>query len=134
MFELTDDEIQPLIREIAQLGRYKEIIADISGDMTERMIMLMRDYADKIVYVADGGQTGNMKFEKFCETVHVIEKRQNISILDKTCLLYNRFSSKSGVQLAAAAVPVLGGIHQISGLSGRELSEKIAQMDVLGRI
>ena len=78
--------------------------------MTERMIMLMRDYADKIVYVADGGQTGNMKFEKFCETVHVIEKRQNISILDKTCLLYNRFSSKSGVQLAAAAVPVLGGI------------------------
>ena len=134
MFELTDDEIQPLIREIAQLGRYKEIVVDISGDMTERMIMLMRDYADKIVYVADGGQTGNIKFEKFCETVHVIEKRQNISILDKTCLLYNRFSSKSGVQLTAAAVPVLGGIHQISGLNGRELSEKIAQMDVLGRI
>lgn len=134
MFEVTDEEIQPLLRGIAQLGRYNEIVVDLSGDMTERMLMLMRDYANKIVYVADGGRSGNDKFERFCETVRVIEQRQNISILDKTCLLYNRFSSKNGVQLETAAVPVIGGIHQFAGLGGRELSGKIAQMDVFSRI
>ncbi len=134
MFELSDEEIQPLIQGVIQLGRYEEIVIDISGDMTDRMLMLMRDYADRIVYVADGSITGNMKFERFCETVRVIEQRQNISILDKTCLLYNRFSSKSGVQLETAAVPVIGGLHQIAGLGERELSEKIAQKDVFDRI
>lgn len=134
MFEVSDEETFQLIREITQIGKYKEIVIDISGDMTERMLSLMRDYAEKIVYVADGSQTGNGKFNRFCEVVRVIEQRQNINILDKTCLLYNRFSSKSGVQLETAAVPVIGGIHRFEGLSGRELSREIAQRSVFGRI
>ncbi len=134
MFELSDKEIESLIQEIAQTVEYKEVVVDLSGDLTKRMLMLMRDYADRIVYVADGSRTGNGKFERFCEIVRVMEQRQNVSILDKTCLLYNKFSSKSGVQLEAAAVPVIGGIHRFAGLSEREVSEKIAQMDVLGRI
>lgn len=133
MSELTDTEIETLLKEICHAGKYQEIVVDLSGDLTERMVMLM-DHADKIVYVADGSRTGNGKFERFCETVRVMEQRQDVSILDKVCLLYNRFSSKSGIQLEAAAVLVIGGIHRFGGLDGRELSKEIAGMDVLGRI
>lgn len=134
MSELTDEEAGILIQEIMQSGKYEEIVIDISGDMTERMSMLMKDYADKIVYVADGSRTGNGKFERFCETVRVIEQRQNAEILDKTCLLYNRFSSRNGVQLTEAAVPVLGGLHRVEGLNERELAEEIAGKDIMERI
>lgn len=134
MSELTDEEAGILIQEIMQSGKYEEIVIDISGDMTERMSMLMKDYADKIVYIADGSRTGNGKFERFCETVRVIEQRQNTEILDKTCLLYNRFSSKNGIQLSQAAVPVIGGINRVEGLSERKLAEEIARKDIIGRI
>lgn len=134
MSELSDEEARALIQELIQSGKYEEIVVDISGDMTERMSMLMKEYADKIMYVADGSRTGNGKFERFCETLRVIEQRQNVEILDKMCLLYNRFSSKSGVQLTRAAVPVIGGLHRFEGLNERELVEEIAGKDIIGRI
>jgi cellulose biosynthesis protein BcsQ len=133
MSELTDAETATLLQEISHAGKYQEIVVDLSGDLTDRMVMLM-EYVDKIVYVSDGSLIGNGKFERFCETIRVMEQRQNINILDKICLLYNRFSSKNGIQLEAAAVPVIGGIHRFGGLDGKELSKEIAGMDALGRI
>ena len=134
MSELSDEETGILIQELMQSGKYKEIVIDISGDLTGRMLMVMKDYADKIVYVADGSRTGNGKFERFCETVRVIEQRQNVDILDKTSLLYNRFNSRSGIKLEKAAVAVLGGIHRFEGLSERELIGEIAQKEIIRRI
>lgn len=134
LFELSDEEVQLLIQGISQIAKYEEIVVDLSGDMTERMIMLMRDYADRVVYVADGSPTGNGKFERFCEAVRVMEQRQKCSILDKTCLLYSRYSSKNSVRLESAAIPVVGGIHRFEGLKGSELVREIAQIDALDLI
>ncbi len=134
LFELSDEDVKLLVEGISQIEKYKEIVIDFSGDMSERMIMLMRDYADKIVYVSDGSPTGNGKFERFCEAVRVMEQRQESGILEKICLLYNRYSSKNSVQLETAAVPVMGGIHRFEGFSGGELVRKIAQTDALTAI
>lgn len=134
MFELSGEEVRLLIQGILQSAKYEEIVMDLSGEMTESMTMLMRDYADKIVYVADANTVGNGKFERFCEAVKVMEQRHGFEILPKTCLLYNRYSSKNSVRLEKAAVPVVGGIHRFEGAIGRELAEKIARTDVLGRI
>lgn len=134
MFELSDEEIRLLIQGIIQSAKYEEIVMDMSGELTERMIMIMRDYADKIVYVTDGSTVGNGKFERFCEVVKVMEQRHDFEILPKTCMLYSRYSSKNSVCLEKAAVPVVGGIHRFEGAKGRELAEEISRMDVLGRI
>ena len=128
MFELSDDEIRMLIQGLMQSAKYEEIVIDLSGELTERMVMLMKDYADSIVYVSDGSTTGNQKFERFCEAVRVTEQRQECEILQKTCLLYSRFSSKSSVRLEKTAVPVLGGIHRFEGIGGRKLAEKISDV------
>lgn len=134
MSELSDEEAGILLQEIMKSGKYEEIVIDISGDMTERMLMLMEEYADKIVYVADGSRTGNGKFERFCETVRVIEQRRDVEILDKTCLLYNRFSSKNGIQLSEAAIPVIGGMNRVEGLDERTLAGEISRKEIIGRI
>lgn len=134
MFELRDAEIESLIQGIAQVMECDEIIIDISGAMTERMTMLMADYADKIVYVSDGSLNGNEKFRRFCEAVRVIEQKKDCSILKKVNLLYNRFSSKTSTQLEKAAVSVIGGIHRFEGVSGRKLLEKVAQSEAIDMI
>lgn len=134
MFGLSDEDVQRLLQELSQIAAYEEIVVDLSGDMTERMVMLMRDHADKIVYVSDGSLTGNGKFERFCEAARVMEQREDYELLGKACLLYNRYSSRHSVQLQMTAIPVIGGIHRFEGAMGRELCEKIARMDVLDYI
>lgn len=131
MLELQDAELERLIQGISQVKEYDEIVIDLSGDLEERMLMLMKEYADAIIYVCDGSKTGNGKFERFCEVIRVIEQRQEVNILGKTSLLYNRYSSKSSKQLDKTPVAVMGGIHRFEGVDGRTLAEQIARTDVL---
>lgn len=134
MLELQDSEIEKLISAISYVKKYEEIIIDLSGDLTERMTKLMSNCADKIIYISDGSATGNGKFEKFCESVHVLEQRNDLNILSKIVLLYNRYSSKTGEQLAKVAVPVLGGIHRFEGIAGKDLIQEISKVDAIGRL
>mgnify|MGYP005801478985 CR=1 FL=1 len=134
MFELKDQEIERLISVISQVKKYDEIILDYSGDLTDRMIMLMQNCADKVVYISDGSMTGNGKFERFCEAVRVLEQRNNWNILGKMVLLYNRYSSKTGKQLERTTVPGGGGINRCEGITEREQKEKIANDEMISRI
>lgn len=134
MFELQDQEIENLIFTISQVKKYDEIVLDLSGDLSERIISLMRNCADKIVYVSDGSITGNGKFNRFCEAVRILEQRNEWNILGKALLLYNRYSSKTGTQLDKTAIPVVGGIHRFEGITGKELIQSISGIEVLSRI
>lgn len=134
MFELQEEETLELLKGIGQVKKYDEIVVDFSSDLWERKIKIMKDYADRIVYVSDGSFTGNDKFEKFCQVIKILERQLECDILSKTCLLYNRYSSKSSVQMDKSAVPVIGGIHRIEGVSGRKLAGQIAQDEYIGLI
>lgn len=52
-----------------------------------------------MIYICDGTMTGIRKFEKFCETIRVIEERKEVQIMNKIQLLYNRYSSKNSMQM-----------------------------------
>ena len=132
MIELKDDEIVSLIQAIGQVGEYEEIVVDLSGDLTERQLKLMQDYADSVIYICDGTMTGIRKFEKFCETIRVIEERKEVQIMNK--LLYNRYSSKNSMQMEKLPVSLLGGIHRFENVSGRPLIDQIAKMDILRQV
>ena len=134
MFELKDDEIITLVQALAQVKEYDEIIIDLSGTLDERMCLVMKQIADKIIYVSDGSPSGNIKFDRFCQVVKVLEQRDSEVILSKTSLLYNRFSSKTGEQLTEIPLNLVGGIRVFKGASGRRLIEAIAQTDDLDKI
>jgi hypothetical protein len=134
MLELKNEEIGPLLRGIAQMKEYEEIIVDISGGMDQRMLMLMQEYAARIICVSDGSQTGNKKFECFCEVLGIEGKRSGKDVLNKMDLLYNRFGTRTSSQLKETAVRVLGGIHRYEGISGRVLIEQIAQNESFKQI
>lgn len=129
MIELKDKEIDDLL-EIIQVSEkeYEEIVIDYSCELNDRVLMLMTKYADSIVYVNDGSEIGNIKFQRFCEVIRVVEHKKEVHMLNKIKLLYNRFSSKTGEQLEETAVPVIGGINRIIGLSETKLIVQIAEL------
>lgn len=45
MRELKDEEIGRLLQAVAQLKEYEAIIVDVSGDLDERKLWLMQEYA-----------------------------------------------------------------------------------------
>lgn len=132
--ELKDEEIGRLLQAVSQLKEYNVIIVDLSGDLDERELWLMQEYADRIVCVNDGSEVGNGKFMKFCEVLKIHEERNGKNILPKTGLLYNRFSSKTGQQLVQSPVKILGGIHRYEGISGRTLIDQLQGNPVIGQI
>ena len=135
MHELQNEEISRLLQALAQARAYEEIIVDISGGFNERVRFLMKEHAEKIVCVNDGSETGNLKFERFCELLKVLEDRDKQSpSFDKMVLVYNRYSSKTSKQLEESPVAVLGGIHRYEGVSGRDLIEQVANVQLLEKI
>ncbi len=136
MTDLISDSLYGEIdmQAIGQVGEYEEIVVDLSGDLTERQLKLMQDYADSVIYICDGTMTGIRKFEKFCETIRVIEERKEVQIMNKIQLLYNRYSSKNSMQMEKLPVSLLGGIHRFENVSGRPLIDQIAKMDILRQV
>ena len=134
MLELTDSEISELLEGISAVQEFDAIVVDYSGTMNERQQMLMKKYADVIIYVNDGSDIGNDKFIRFCEAVRIIEKKEDCSILNKMSLVYNRYSSHTSSQLEEVPVTLLGGINRIEGISGRELANELAKKDSIFNI
>lgn len=135
MCELEDEEISELILGITQTREYSEIIIDVSGGFDQRKLLLMREHAGRIVCMNDGSSTGNLKFQRFCELLKVLEDRDKEAVVfEKMILLYNRYSSKTSTQLKESPVQVIGGIHRYEGIGGRELIEQIAILPLLENI
>ena len=135
MHELQDEEIARLLLGLSQVRAYEEIIVDVSGGFNERVYILMKEHSEKFVCVNDVSKTGNLKFERFCELLKVLEDRdKRVSSFSKMTLLYNRYSSKTSEQLEKTPVPVLGGIHRYEGVSGRDLIEQVANVQILEKI
>ncbi len=134
MMELKDSEISDLIEGTEAAQEYDLKVIDYSGFLSPRHLQLMKEYADTIIYVSDGSETGNEKFNKFCEAVRVIEKKENTVLLNKMALVYNRYSSKTSRQMETLPITLLGGIHRIEGVTGRDLVEELSKQDVVFNI
>lgn len=134
MRELKDAEVERLLQGVSQLKEYSEIIVDVSGELDDRKLLLMQEYANRIICVCDGSSVGNDKLTRFCEVLRIHEERSEKKILQKMALLYNRFSSRTGHLAGQNTIPVIGGIHRYEGVSGRALIEQIAKNPILDQL
>lgn len=134
MLEIKDSEIEGLMNGIYQSKGYDVVVVDYSAALSDRQLLLMKEMADSIIYVNDGSDIGNQKFQKFSEVIRVIEKKENCSILSKISLIYNRYSSQTSRQLDKLPVALLGGISRIEGISGRELINRISENTMIANI
>ena len=95
--ELTAENVKRLLAETRNIG-YDYIVIDSDFGLDDISIMLWKE-ADSVVAVTDGEEISNRKLEHMFQAFKILEKREDNSYLGKLSLLYNKFSSKTGVIL-----------------------------------
>jgi cellulose biosynthesis protein BcsQ len=131
---ITPDEIKRLLDTIRIAGSYNIIVMDMSFSLSNQCIDVLA-MTDRIVFVSDGCEISNYKTEKALSAVSLMEDRNHeIDILNKSVLLYNRFSTKTGNRIKNNYIEPIGGINKIEGLNSMNLSKNLSEKDVLDLI
>jgi MinD-like ATPase involved in chromosome partitioning or flagellar assembly len=133
MQELTDDELQNLVRNIQNIGSYDALIIDTAYEYTERMTWLMQNAA-RIVMVSTGESVANSKTERALTSIQLIDEQKDELTFDRIRIIYNRFSSKTGMTMERYKAMVLGGIPRFENATAIQISEKISAMNIFDDI
>ena len=128
---LTAEECEHLIDEIVLKGNYNVIVIDMDFSLSDYHLNILNK-SNKIVFVSDGTDLSNYKTLKATNAIEIMEtNKENIKIIEKSVLLYNRFSSKNSKQIDNCILDTVGGINKLEGISSGELAKKISEYQVL---
>ncbi|WP_418376020.1 AAA family ATPase [Agathobacter sp.] len=128
MIEMTDEDIEVLIKNIQITEGFDEVIVDIPFSLDRDKINLLSK-ADRIVMVNDGSQIANEKYMKAIQALNLIEQNGDIDIISKSCMIYNKFSNKSSVMLNDIPVNVIGGAPKYEQATTKQLIEQLSKMN-----
>lgn len=126
--ELTAEEIKRLLHELVNSGMYDVVIVDIDSKLGDVEINVLNS-VEHIVVVEEGNENSAMKFEKFCTLLDVIKNRNDIDLLCKLGIFYNKFSNKSGSDITDRKIPVCGGVARFEGVQMPGIVSRMAGMD-----
>ncbi|MGN0431294.1 MAG: hypothetical protein ACI4EQ_02960 [Lachnospiraceae bacterium] len=132
MEELNKEDLVNLVNEICMLGDYEYVVVDMQMNFSEGHLYLA-EKADAIINVCDGTAVGIKKLEQFVKTVEIIDAQYGKKLKARLSLLYNKFSSKSGVVYQDEQIPVLGGVQKIGGANEREIVNEIVTKKLFER-
>lgn len=133
MLEFGSEEIIRFVEELKSTGTYDCIVMDVDFAITSDMMRIYRA-AQAVVWVGDGTEVSNGKVRRICTAIEAMQKSSKESMLDSMRLLYNKFSSTSGVVIEFPGLKVLGGAPRYANATARQIAEQLAQLDVFDKV
>ena len=127
MVELNYDDIFRLISELQITGSYDYIIVDVDFDMSNDFIKLLNKFS-RIVITCTGSEISNSKIFRFYDAMLLTERNNDISILNKTCLIYNKFSNRTNKVLDNIDIKNIGGIQKFEHATDNQIIQQISGM------
>ena len=94
------DEIIRLISEAKLLGSYSYIILDLDFGIDSDTIKILKQ-ANALVWTGDGSEISNIKISRAYDALAISEQNEDVPILNRIVLIYNKFSNKSSRALAS---------------------------------
>lgn len=131
MLELTEEDMRQLLNALRSMEGYEYIVMDVPLDFSPACRTLLEEYADEIVLVNDGSETGNVKFQRAVEILTLWEQNNKGAILAKCRLIYNRFASATGKKLVDIPIETIGGIGRIEGASYEQLIKALSTQEAI---
>lgn len=129
MLELSAEDKKVIVSTLVASGKYEYIILDENFELSEAFVQLM-SLCDRIILVNNGEKTANQKFVRTKSALAVMEKMYKVSVLDKMCLIYNRFSSScSSEKIEHPEMAVLGTIPPVTHATLSQVIEFIQNRD-----
>lgn len=124
--ELTSEDIATLLRELRICGKYEYIVLDMRFGIGEEQMAIFEN-AENIILVSDGTETANRKVKKAISSLHILEESNEVSVIDKMGLIYNKFGSKTGATINDLEIEMLGGVPKIENATERQLLEQLSE-------
>ena len=131
--ELTGSDIIQLLSEIARMGVYDAIILDKDFSLDKDSIDIL-SRADAIVWVSDGTDISNVKIRRAYDALTIMEQNTNNSLINKTLLAYNKFSSKGGKMIDDIGIRKAGGAPRYAQATVRQVVGQLATTDIFDKI
>ena len=131
---LSSEEITQLISAIRDTNQYQMIVIDMDFLVSDYYMEILNT-CDRVIFVSDGSQISNYKTKKAIGSISILENQNDsYSIISKSVLLYNKFSSRNGRKIEDIELETIGGINKIEGLSEDELSVKLSENSIFANI
>ena len=133
MLELRCEEIGRLLEELQLMGSYDYIFADMDFEMTDAFLNLLKRF-HAVVVTGTGSSSSNYKICRMYDALRIKENETKSSVLDRMCLLYNKFSSKTSRLLNGVDIRNIGGIPNCENATDERIAAQISGMAVLDHI
>lgn len=133
MDELTTEEVKRIVTELETSCEYEYIILDTSfafkGEKVEQLCE-----CNRIVLLSDGSVIANDKMKRMLEAIEIIETQQDIKLMMRLGILYNRFSSHTSRKLERTDIREIGGIKRYEGYEVKQLVQELSRLPVFDAV
>jgi len=133
MFELTDEDVMRLINELKLTGFYDYIIVDVDFSMNQETMKLYKE-GSAVVWVGDGSEYSNSKIQRAYEALKLKEQNAEVPLFNRVCLIYNRFSSKTGKTVGDIGIRNVGGAQVFANGTPKQIIENLSNNDMFNKI
>lgn len=121
------EELELLLKTLA--GLFDVVVADMDG-VYGPLLRTAMDCAGRIVVVSDGSDGVNRRLEKVVKAFSVLDDNEDLRLLQRTRILYNRFGSRSRQAQLSRSVTVLGAADNFSGGETRAVVEELSRREL----
>lgn len=129
MQELGAEDIAHFLDEIKISGGYDYIILDMEFRLDKNSIEIHKQ-AHSIVWVSDGSEIANGKIIRAYESLMVKEQSDDLRIVDRICMMYNKFSNKTSHIIEGLSVRDIGGAPRFEYASTEQVIGQLSGMQM----
>lgn len=133
MMELTGEEILRLISELRLTGSFDRIILDTEFGLDADSLKILRQ-ANAVVLVGDGSTVSNTKLLRALTALSLKEQSEDATVLERSVLAYNKFSSKTGEALKNVDIQTIGGAPKYEHATVQQILDQLCKKPLFDEI
>lgn len=133
MLELSGEDIVRLISELKLTASYDYIVLDIDFSMRKEYMDIYKQ-AHAVVWVGDGSEISNTKIQRAYNALSIMEQSADVSLTNRMCLIYNKFSNKSGKTIGDIGLKDIGGAPRYEHANTKQVISQLAVMNMFDNI
>ncbi|MBQ9766444.1 MAG: chromosome partitioning protein ParA [Lachnospiraceae bacterium] len=133
MLELTAEDIINLISELKLAGTYDYIVIDKDFGVDKDSISIYKQ-AHAVVWVSDGLSVSNTKIVRAYNALSIMEQNEERPLTERLCLIYNKFSNKTGLTVGDINIKNIGGAPVYLHATERQVMDQLSVMEMFGKI
>lgn len=127
IMELGSEDTIRLINEIQLSGKYDYIVIDTEFELNKLKLKIF-DMASNVVMTGDGTEISNKKIMSAYNAALIIQDSEEINLVDKWRIIYNKFSNKSGQILDGVDLRNIGGTPRYDHADTQQILTQISTM------